>query len=505
MTHQFLLHEIAQKGIAALHDYMKSLRQDKYAHDYRIVINYTQDVFTNPTRPGLYLDNLVRILSEIDISGFFVVVRSAYKHLTRDLENLQNMHRVDAITAAVCEQEFMAELTISDTFCVEPWIHLYLNPQGQINPCCMADTKHPLGNYLTEPIDFNSIPIVEFRKTLLAGYQAPQCTSCYRQEQQGITSFRQKANVKFARYVVPELEAVVKDFKLRRIDVRLNNVCNLKCRMCSGQFSNRIAHEDYEIWGSTEYLRTSNSADQDKKIYNMIENQINNIDNVYFAGGEPLINETHYKILQMLIDYDKTSIDIFYNTNFSLLKYKQYNVLDFWKKLNCVTIGASIDLIGSAADYVRNGVDYATLEQNYHQVRDQCPDVRFEINSTLSLYNAFNLCDLQKHWIDVVGLLPAQIKFNLLFDPDYLAITVLPKEIKYRVADRIFSHVLYLEKIGAHQLALSWKNTVDTMHRQDNSYLLPKFFQINDARDQHRKQRFEDYFPEYYTLRNYVV
>ena len=65
--------------------------------------------------------------------------------------------------------------------------------------------------------------------------------------------------------------------------------------------------------------------------------------------------------------------------------------------------------------------------------------------------------------------------------------------------------MLYLERIGAQQLAQSWKNAVDIMNRQDNSYLLPKFFQINDARDQYRKQQFEDYFPEYHTLRNYLV
>jgi organic radical activating enzyme len=505
MTHRFVLHEIAAAGIPALHDYMKSLHQAQYAHDYRIIIDYRQDVFTNPDRPGLYLTNLVRILSEIDISGFFVEIHSTYKHVIRDLTDLQTIYHVDAITVMLSAYEFIAEQKTSDTFCIEPWIHLYLNPQGQINPCCMADMKYPLGNYLTDPIDFNSLPIVEFRKTLLSGYQAPQCTSCYRQEQQGIVSARQQANVKFARYIDPAPAAVVQDFKLRRIDVRLNNVCNLKCRMCSGQFSNRIAQEDFEIWGATEYLRTSNSTTQDQKICDLIENQINNIDNVYFAGGEPLINETHYKILQMLIDYDKTSVDVFYNTNFSLLRYKQYNILDFWKKLNCVTIGASIDLIGPAADYVRNGVDYVTLEQNYHQVQNQCPNVRFEIHSTLSLYNAFNLCDLQKHWIDVIGLSPGQIKFNLLFDPNYLAISVLPKEIKNQVSDRVSEHVLYLERIGAQQLAQSWKNAVDIMNRQDNSYLLPKFFQINDARDQYRKQQFEDYFPEYHTLRNYLV
>ncbi len=38
-----------------------------------------------------------------------------------------------------------------------------------------------------------------------------------------------------------------------------------------------------------------------EKQFAYINENINDIEHVYFAGGEPLINEEHYRILQLLI------------------------------------------------------------------------------------------------------------------------------------------------------------------------------------------------------------
>ena len=39
---------------------------------------------------------------------------------------------------------------------------------------------------------------------------------------------------------------------------------------------------------------------------------------------------------------------------------------------------------------------------------------------------------------------------------------------------------------------------------QNNTHLLGKFFKLNNDKDNARKQKFEDYYPEYKNLRNYV-
>jgi MoaA/NifB/PqqE/SkfB family radical SAM enzyme len=382
---------------------------------------------------------------------------------------------------------------------------LYFNPQGQITPCCIADNQYPLGNYTTHPIDFNSNEIVKFRQQLLDGLPAPQCATCYHKEKVGLPSYRQMLNKQFVHHISNNMSSRVEPFKLRHVDVRLSNACNLRCRMCSGKFSNRIAHEDFQIWGTKEYLQVSNSVQQEQKLFDLIADQIDNIEQFYFAGGEPLINETHYKILQLLIDHKKTQVAIKYTTNFSLLKFKQHDVLDYWKKFENISVGASIDLMGPAADYVRNGVEYSVIEKNYFDLKAACPKVLFEIDSVLSLYNVINMCDLQQHWIQQMGLSPSNMRFTTLVDPEYLSLQVLPGVFKQQAQARIDAHINFLRSVSADALISEWQQAANFMMQQDRSDLLVDMFKINDLRDQNRNQSFEDYFPEYNTLRNYVV
>ena len=505
MIDEILLDEFVDQEVGKLYTKLRSLHQFEFPTDYQLKVVYTKDVVNNPDYPGEYLNHLVRILSEIDIPTFFVCVETNCKNIARDLDHLNSIYNNGIVKHKILNGIFDAIEVKKDTFCILPWMHFYFNPQGQVTPCCQANTNYPLSNYKTNKIDFNSAKIVKFRETLLNGLEAPQCSSCYIKEQNQVVSPRQTSNQKFYSYRPKEPTANVDDFKLRYVDVRLSNVCNLKCRMCSGKFSSRIADEDYKIWGATEFIRTSNSTQEEDKILDILLDQIDNIEHLYFAGGEPLISETHYKILDLMLLHNKRNINISYNTNFSILNYKKHNVLDYWKKFKNVKLGASIDLIGPAADYVRNGVDYQTLEDNYQALKANCPDVKFTITSVLSLYNIFNLCKLQRHWIDNIGLSPTDLTFVNLVSPDHLSSRVLPKHVKQDAERTITSHIRYLESINAISLAKQWGAALTYMNSQDHSYLLTKFFELGDIRDQHRKQSFESYFPEFSDLRASLV
>ena len=161
--------------------------------------------------------------------------------------------------------------------------------------------------------------------------------------------------------------------------------------------------------------------------------------------------------------------------------------------------------MGSAADYVRNGVEYSVIEKNYVELKTACPKVLFEIDSVLSLYNVTNLCDLQQHWIQQMGLDPSNMRFNTLVDPEYLSLQVLPDVFKQQAQTRIATHLNFLRSVSADALIKEWQQATNFMLQQDRSDLLVDMFRINDLRDQARNQVFEDYFPEYNTLRNYVV
>lgn len=466
--------------------------------DFSLVVEYHSDVINNSTYPGKYLTNLVEILSELDFPTFFVSIATKYENIHRDLEHLNSLFNNGLIKVIDSAEPFSLIKEKKDTFCVLPWMHFYFNPQGQINPCCMSDLNYPLGNFKNEDPDFNSNKIIEFRNTLLAGEEAPQCSVCYKNEAAGVISFRQQVNQRFAQHIPEDPAPVVADFKLKYIDIRLSNLCNLKCRMCDGNFSSKIAAEDFNIWGISKFLHNSNSTAYDEQLVKLVEKHIEHIEHIYFAGGEPLINSFHYDILDLLIKHNKTNVKISYNTNFSIIN----KALPYWQKFSNVTIGASIDLCGPAADYVRNGVDYDTLKNNYNILKNTCPDVEFKITSVLSLYNVFNLCNLQEEWISSIGLPADKISFSILTSPENMAISVLPQSYKKLAVERINKHLNYLNDCSAGKLIDEWNNALRFMLEHNDEHLLASFFKLNTIRDQARNQVFESYFPEFQNLRN---
>jgi MoaA/NifB/PqqE/SkfB family radical SAM enzyme len=503
MNDQISLTEFSTE--AALYTKLKELYRYEFPVGYSLVINYDEDTFSNAAMPGNSLSLLIRILHELDIPNFFVTIKTSKSDILGDLAFLNSKNSYGIVNVELSDTLFQKTVYKSDTFCSLPWVHVYFNPQGDVLPCCVADNKYPLGNYTNQKIDFNSDNIVSLRKSLLSGERVPQCTFCYRLEDLGMNSHRQNANIIYKNKLPVLLEPIVEDFKLRHVDVRLSNVCNLKCRMCDGKFSSRIAEEDFKIWGITEYLNSNIIGAAEQQILNLVKEQINNIETVYFAGGEPLINDCHYDILDVLIENNKKDTHITYNTNFSKLKYKNKSIIDYWNKFNDITVGASIDLIGSASNYVRNGVDYQVLEKNYQIIQQECPTVKFKITSTLSVYNLFNLCDLQYRWINDIGLLPKDLYFSILTNPDSMQFSILPADIKIKASERIEQHCAWLTGLSdSNQLIIKWKDVLRILSSENNQHLISQFFKMGDIRDRHRNQKFENYFPEYASLRSYT-
>lgn len=482
-----------------LYTALKKIHQLEFPDDFKLIAVYNNDVINNTEYPGTYLSNFVEILASLDFPTFFVKISTTHPNITRDLKFLNSLHKNGIIESVNSATSFVSRLESRNTFCVLPWMHFYFNPQGQIHPCCNSNINHPLGDFKQNQIDFNSEEIVKFRQLLIDNQVAPQCSICYVREDAGISSFRQQQNQRFAKFIPVKPEAIVPDFKLRYLDIRLSNLCNLQCRMCSGKFSSKIASEDFKLWGSTEFLYNSNSKNYEDKILNLIKDNINSIEFIYFAGGEPLINDFHYKVLDLLLEYNKTHIDITYNTNFSIIDRS----LEYWPKFSKVTVCASIDLHGKAADYVRHGVEYSTLELNYIKLTESCPNVNFKITSILSLYNIFNLCTLQKEWLKTVN--NKNISFSILSDPSNMSIRVLPAEYKRKANNIINDHIKLLKQYDAQNLIGSWENALEFMNSKDDGYLLKSFFDIGDIRDKNRNQILEDYLPEFQELRKYAT
>lgn len=458
------------------------------------ILHVDGDTYLNSTACGDKLTKLHKELQRLDFPYFFVKLITTNLDIMRELETLRKLYSNEdqIIKYEIQKGEFTKTVYNGDTMCVLPWIHKYVNPQGLVMPCCVGNENYPLGNINYQSLD--EISTNPIRDQMLKGERPDACNHCWQQEDSGIKSMRQSFNKKHK----PE-----KHFVMKYLDIRLSNKCNLMCRMCSGKYSNRIAQEEEKLYGFNKYKNETLSPSLTEMQLDYIQKNINTIESVYFAGGEPLINETHYRILELLIENKKTKVEISYNTNFSILKYKKYNLIDLWSNFDSITIGASIDLIGDQSNYVRHGVEYSTIEENYKIVKD-IPNIKFKLTSIVHLMNIYNLPKLQKRWLDL-GIDCRNISFNILTTPVEQSITVLPEHYKNMALVTIHNHLDYLSNIdNSEKLIEEWKQARTFMTSKNDSHLLGEFFRLTDDKDRIRNQNFEEYFPEFKDLRNYA-
>ena len=403
-------------------------------------------------------------------------------------------------------------LTKSDVFCMIPWIHMHAFPDGRAYPCCLGDDRYPIGNFKQDSMEsvWNQDAYKTMRKNMLEEKSCKECTKCYEQEQSGFVSMRNSTNKNFGQHIdiVDQTleDGTYDDFKLRYYDIRFSNLCNFTCRTCGGWFSSSWYAEEEQLYGKRSYPKIMFAGRTETDMWEQLEPHIPYLEQIYFAGGEPMMMEEHYRILKELVQREMFNVKLIYNTNFSRLTLKNDNVLDYWKLFNNVSIGASLDGMGIKAEYIRKGTKWDQIERNREQMMERCPDTDFYISSTVSLYNANHITDFHRDWVDKGFIKPQDWNINILQGPERDRIDVLPDVDKERITEKVTEHIIWLYPQDHLQRATSgYEGMLKFMNATDNSHLLKEFFRVNDIHDDYRKERFEDVFPEYKDLRNYVA
>ena len=400
----------------------------------------------------------------------------------------------------------------SDVFCMIPWIHMHAFPNGQAYPCCLGDSHHPIGHLHKNTIKevWNDTPYKTMRKNMLEEKPCKECTKCYEQERHGFMSMRNSSNKSFGHHInivdQTKEDGQFDDFKLRYYDIRFTNLCNFSCRSCGGWFSSSWYQEEVDLFGKRDYPQFMYAGKDKDDMWNQMQEHIPYLDQIYFAGGEPLIMEEHYNVLKELVRLKRFDVRLQYNTNFSRLNLKDENVLDYWKLFNSVSVGASLDAMGPRAEYIRKGTKWDQIVSNREQMLEICPGVDFYVSSTVSIYNVMHVMDFHRDWVEQGLIEAADWNINILQGPDRDRIDVLPLHYKEQVKEKVLAHIEWLKPHDKLKRAIvGYESILKFMFDDDKSWLLHEFISVNDKHDDYRKEKFETVFPEYKDLRTYVT
>jgi radical SAM protein with 4Fe4S-binding SPASM domain len=336
----------------------------------------------------------------------------------------------------------------SKVFCMFPWLHLNVTPKGDIYPCCNHDYKNPIGNSKTTSLKetFNNDKMKELRRNMLNGVPTKDCEFCYKHESTGPYSFRTYSLEQFSNRfdeIVPftNEDGSVDDFKMRYFDVRFSNICNFKCRTCSAEFSSQWAAENNKSRKIPKPI-LFHADDNKGHLLEEVLGHIHNIDLAYFAGGEPLITEEHYIILEEMIRQGRTDITLRYNTNASSIKYKHHDILSLWKHFKKIELSCSVDHYGERAEWLRHGTDWGQIETNLLAFRN-LDYVSFQMNTVFSIFNYSTIGDFYEY-LRNKNILRADDWHHTLYqaiNPSYYCAKSLPKELKTLARENALSFI----------------------------------------------------------------
>ena len=394
------------------------------------------------------------------------------------------------------------------SFCILPFVHTHLNTEGDVFPCCVgwsADRKTRIGYIKDNSLEelFNSPEMKQLRLDMVAGKRRPDfCEPCYKFEDNGFHSARNGNNNDFediADKIISEMhDDGYLDPKIISWDIRFSNLCNLKCRTCGSIYSTSWVQENEQNGIPTVGRLNSVPEGTDP-----LENQYDNVEKIYFAGGEPLIMPEHFNTPQKLIDSGRAQrVKLVYNTNMTKLNYNNNNLVEYWKQFKQVVLGMSLDGMGERAEYIRNGIKWNVIEQNIRTIAEisrENRNISQHISPTVSIMNVYTLPEMHKYFVEN-SLIPSinSIVLNILLSPSYFELRNLSDDLKEEVKQIYRDHIEWLKSNDAEERILEgFASVISYIDNPSTDQDVKDFVSRTKQLDKIRKQNFPDVFPEY--------
>lgn len=383
-----------------------------------------------------------------------------------------------------------------------------ITTDGKLMPCCVINHN---GIEYTDPNAFNTDRIKQLRKNSLSGIKDPQCKKCWVNESIGARSYRQGAIESAIEWKSNIRNNINEDYSItdpiiELLDVKFDNICNLRCRYCSIIFSSSWYNETELLTNEVPEFKLIKRKDIPNKIITsvddleIIKNDLNTAKKIYFNGGEPLFNDKHYSILDYFLKINKTDVHLFYNTNFSNIT----KVLPYWKRFSNIEVGASLDANYNRGEYIRKNLDWNQVIANRELMIKETPHVKFIINPTVSVFNAYNIVDFHKEWtekklIDPFDFMP----WSYVTFPQHYDIKNLPDHHKITITKIYENHINWLNSVHTDKSEDGKKFTIQAFNGIINRLKLPRVgahdivWKVDKWLDNHRNESFFETFPEY--------
>lgn len=344
-----------------------------------------------------------------------------------------------------------------------PWIHFHAGDSGYVKACCVANITY--GNINNQSLKdiWNDKPINDLRDKFSKGESDKRCFVCINREKAGGKSIRQETHEKYKGININELKTPF------YFDIRFSNVCNFKCKTCWHGASSKWFEDAKKLGRNVSEKAIIKNINDFNDFIAKTGEALLNAKEIYFAGGEPLVTEEHYFLLEFLIKNKATNIHLRYNTNFSKLSFKKWNVIELWAKFSRVEVMASVDDFGGNGEYIRKGFDWQLFLKNRETLR-QLNHVTFKVSPTISILNIKYLPDFYKKILElqIINLLDFYI--NILERPYHFNVKAMLKQDKEIIKNIFENFFKWCEENDIpKEIIKSFNDCINFMNEEDLS------------------------------------
>ena len=337
-----------------------------------------------------------------------------------------------------------------DKFCVLPWVSLETSPVGTVRPCCLAEeeivddagNKFDLNTARFGDIQ-NSRYMQDLRQQFLDQKRPQSCRKCWREESAGRVSKRMHTLDRL-KHMIPD-QAWTADAKpLMFLDLKLGNICNLKCRICGSWSSSPVATDELQWLRSDEDRKNNHHYHMLKKgawprenptFWSEVDQVLDQIRYIEFTGGEPFMIQEHFDLLLNLIERGVAgNIEIHYNTNGTQWPEQGEEI---WRYFKTVEIAFSIDDVGDRFEYQRSNAAWSEVCDNikrFQLMRDRNSNIRLQVCTTVNVFNVYYL-ESVANWIDTQRF--DFVYWNMMHEAYYFSINTLPDAAKQAIAQQL--------------------------------------------------------------------
>lgn len=380
---------------------------------------------------------------------------------------------------------------MADNFCIMPFVHAFVTP-NTISPCCAYTNDIKLNS---KEQYWDSDQLKNIQKNMLDNIRDDGCGICWKKEDRGYSSLRQHSNQIYSKHMDVNPDKIAD--QPYYIDLRLGNLCNLKCRMCISEWSSQIAGEildnPNEDWIDTP---TQKVIELDDNTWNTLHKWIPYVKRVFMTGGEPTIIKRNLDYIKEIKDMGRSKeVELIFTTNATNINQQ---FIEIGKHFKSVSFNVSIDAVGELARYIRYPSDWDTIEKNLRNIKHG-----ISLNTTIQWLNMTRLNEIFDY-IENCGIKFGGIWFQLVTDPEYLDPIYAPKFMKEKcisdidnflnrpfLQDEKYNNILYGE---LKQSLIQTKGFL--MENLDRTEHVNEFLKRMEILDRLRGQKLFDALPE---------